>query len=146
MEVEKDNEVEQEKEPSIKSQPKSYQPNVPYPKKEKMQAQYGKFLDMIKQVRINVPLVDMIASMPNYGKFIKDLVANKTKLEGVSLAILSEERSAILQSDMPPKCGDLGSFTIPCFIGNTIVCDSLADLGENINLLPLSLYLKLGLG
>ena len=41
LEVEKDHEVEQEKEPPIKIQPKSYQPKVPYPqrlKKEKMQA------------------------------------------------------------------------------------------------------------
>ena len=74
------------------------------------------------------------------------MVENKTKLEEVSLAVLSEECSAILQSDMPPKHGDPGSFTIPCFIGNTIVCDALADLGASINLMPLSLYLKLGLG
>ena len=46
-----------------------------------MQAQYGKFLDTIKQVRINVPLVDMIAGIPNYGKFIKDMVANKNKMK-----------------------------------------------------------------
>ena len=67
-EVQKGKEVEQEKQPSTKVQPQPYRPKVPYPqrfKKEKMQAQYGKFLDMIKQVRINVPLVDMIAGMPN---------------------------------------------------------------------------------
>ena len=111
-----------------------------------MQAQYGKFLDMIKQVCINVPLVDMIAGMPNYGKFIKDLVTNKTKLNGVSSVVLSKECLAILQSNMPPKRGDPGSFTIPCFIGNIVVCDALADLGASINLMPLSLYIKLGLG
>ena len=101
---------------------------------------------MIKQVSINMPVVGIIASMPNYGKFIKDLVANKTKLEGVSLGVLSEECSEILQSHVPPKRGDPGSFTIPCFIRDAIVCDALADLGASINLMPLSLYLKLRLG
>ena len=149
VEPEKKNEAEQEKEQPMKAQPKPYQPKVPYPqrlKKEKMQAQYSKFLDIIKQVRINVPLVDMIAGTPNYGKFIKNPVANKTKLEEVSSAVLSEECSAILQSSMPPKLVDPGSFTITCFIGNTIVCDALVDLVVSINLMSLSLYLKLGLG
>ncbi|GJX56517.1 hypothetical protein Tco_0286414 [Tanacetum coccineum] len=30
-----------------------------------------------KEVRINVPLIDVLAGMPNYGKFLKDLVSNK---------------------------------------------------------------------
>ncbi|GJX85937.1 hypothetical protein Tco_0336711 [Tanacetum coccineum] len=38
-----------------------------------MEAQYGKFLDMIRSVRINVPLVDVLAGMPNYGKFLRVL-------------------------------------------------------------------------
>ncbi|GJT12858.1 hypothetical protein Tco_0859900 [Tanacetum coccineum] len=44
-----------------------------------MEAQYGKFLDMIRVVRINVPLVDVLAGMSNYGKFLKELVSNKHK-------------------------------------------------------------------
>ncbi|GJR90448.1 hypothetical protein Tco_0214459 [Tanacetum coccineum] len=68
---------------------KSYKPKIPYPQhlnKEKIEAQYAKFLDMIKEVRINVPLVDVLAGMPNYGKFLKDLVSNK--IEYLTLADL----------------------------------------------------------
>nr|GEW36314.1 reverse transcriptase domain-containing protein [Tanacetum cinerariifolium] len=57
--------------------PKPYKPKIPYPqclRKEKMESQYGKFLDMIRAVRINVPLVDVLAGIPNYGKFLKELV------------------------------------------------------------------------
>ncbi|GKC30484.1 hypothetical protein Tco_1037778 [Tanacetum coccineum] len=39
--------------------PKPYKPKIPYPqhlRKEKMEAQYGKFLDMIRAVRINKQL------------------------------------------------------------------------------------------
>nr|GEV69657.1 reverse transcriptase domain-containing protein [Tanacetum cinerariifolium] len=56
--------------------PKPYKPKIPYPqrlRKEKMKAQYGKFLDMIRAIRINEPLVDVLARMPNYGKFLKEL-------------------------------------------------------------------------
>ncbi|GJR09894.1 hypothetical protein Tco_0792546 [Tanacetum coccineum] len=59
--------------------PKPYKPTFPYPQrlqKEKIEAQYGKFLDMIRVVRINVPLVDVLTGMPNYGKFLKELVSN----------------------------------------------------------------------
>nr|GEX70053.1 reverse transcriptase domain-containing protein [Tanacetum cinerariifolium] len=41
--------------------------------RQKMEAQYRKFLDMIRAVRTNVPLVDVLAGMPNYGKFLKEL-------------------------------------------------------------------------
>ncbi|GKB71845.1 hypothetical protein Tco_0933257 [Tanacetum coccineum] len=59
--------------------PKPYKQKIPYPqhlRKEKMEAQYGKFLDMIRVVRISVPLVDVLAGMPNYGNFPKELINN----------------------------------------------------------------------
>nr|GEY44691.1 reverse transcriptase domain-containing protein [Tanacetum cinerariifolium] len=61
---------------------KAYKPKIPYQQrlnKEKIEARCAKFLDMIKEVRINVPLVDILAGMPNYGKFLKDLVSNKVE-------------------------------------------------------------------
>ncbi|KAJ9557742.1 hypothetical protein OSB04_012356 [Centaurea solstitialis] len=120
---------------------------VPYParlRKEKKEAQYRKFIDMIKQVNINVPLVDLITGMPNYMKFIKELVSNKANLGAEGVAFLNAECFAIL-SDTPKK-GDPGSFTIPCYFGNSISCRALADLGASINLMPLTFYQKLGLG
>ncbi|GJS72179.1 reverse transcriptase domain-containing protein [Tanacetum coccineum] len=103
--------------------PKPYKLTIPYPqrpRKEKMEAQYGKFLDMIRAVRINVPLVDVLAGMPNYGKFLKELV-------------------------IPPKLGDPRSFLIPCNFNKAFSCNALADLGASINLIPYSLYAKLSL-
>ncbi|GJR42499.1 reverse transcriptase domain-containing protein [Tanacetum coccineum] len=110
-----------------------------------MEAQYGKFLDMIRAVRINVPLVDVLAGMPNYGKFLKELVRNKHKLEQISLAFLSDESSAMIQNKVSPKLGDPGSFLIPCTFGKTFFCNALDDLGASINLMPYSLYAKLSL-
>ncbi|GJV12974.1 hypothetical protein Tco_1354515 [Tanacetum coccineum] len=101
------------------------------------------FLDMIKEVRINVPLVDVLAGMPNYGKFLKDLVSNKSKIEQISAAFLTEECSMILQNKIPPKLGDLGSFLIPCKLANSVEYLALADLGTSINLMSYSLYAAL---
>ncbi|GJW88607.1 hypothetical protein Tco_0163947 [Tanacetum coccineum] len=102
---------------------KVYKPKIPYLQrlnKEKIEARYAKFLDMIKEVRINVPLVDILAGMPNYGKFLKDLVSNKSGMEQISAAFLTEECLAILQNKILPKLGDPRSFLIPCKIANSV--------------------------
>ncbi|GJW06534.1 reverse transcriptase domain-containing protein [Tanacetum coccineum] len=109
-----------------------------------MEAQYGKSLDMIRAVRINVPLVDVLAGMPSYGKFLKELISNKHKIEQILAAFLSDESSAIIQNKVPPKLGDPSSFLIPCNF-KTFSCNALADLGASINLMPYSLYAKLSL-
>ncbi|GKC76044.1 hypothetical protein Tco_1126818 [Tanacetum coccineum] len=108
-----------------------------------MEAQYGKFLDMIRAVRVNVPLVDVLAGMPNYGKFLKELVNNKHKIEQILAAFLSDESSAILQNKVPSKLGDPGSFLILCNFNKAFSCNALADLGASINLMSYSLYARL---
>ena len=37
-------------------------------------------------------------------------------------------------------------FTIPCIVGSLHFAKALCDLGASINLMPLSIYKKLGLG
>ncbi|GJU57146.1 reverse transcriptase domain-containing protein [Tanacetum coccineum] len=83
--------------------------------------------------------------MPNYGKFLKELVNNKHKIEQIVAAFLSDESSAILQNKVPPKLGDPGSFLIPRNFNKAFSCNALADLGVSINLMPYSLYAKLSL-
>ncbi|GKC57431.1 reverse transcriptase domain-containing protein [Tanacetum coccineum] len=100
---------------------------------------------MIQAVRINVPLVDVLAGMPNYCKFLKELVSNKHKLEQILAAFLSDESSALIQNKVLPKLGDPESFLIPCNLNKAFSCDALADLSASINLMPYSLYAKLSL-
>ncbi|GKD88276.1 hypothetical protein Tco_1363783, partial [Tanacetum coccineum] len=117
---------------------KPYKPKILYPqrlRKEKIEAQYGKFLDMIRAIRINVPLVDVLAGMPNYGKFLKELISNKHKIEQIFAAFLSDESLVMIQNKVPPKLEDLGSFLIPCNFNKTFSCNALADLGASINLM-----------
>nr|GEW94529.1 reverse transcriptase domain-containing protein [Tanacetum cinerariifolium] len=128
--------------------PKPYKPKIPYPqrhRKEKMEAQYRKFLDMIRAVRINVPLVDVLAEMPTYGKFLKELISNKHKIKQIYAAFLSDESLAVIQNKVLPKLRDPESFLIPCNFNKIFSCNALADLGANVNLMPYSLYVKLSL-
>nr|XP_023911338.1 uncharacterized protein LOC112022950 [Quercus suber] len=84
--------------------------------------------------------------MRKNAKFLKDIISKKWKLEEHETIMLTEESSAILQKKMPPKLKDLGSFTIPCTIGKSYFDGAVCDLGASINLMPPSVFRKLGLG
>ncbi|GKE48218.1 reverse transcriptase domain-containing protein [Tanacetum coccineum] len=83
--------------------------------------------------------------MPIYGKFLKELISNKHKIEQISSAFLSDESSTMIQNKVPAKLGDPRSFLIPCNLNKTFSCNALADLGASINLMPYLLYAKLSL-
>nr|XP_043619822.1 uncharacterized protein LOC122591628 [Erigeron canadensis] len=84
--------------------------------------------------------------MPNYAKFIKELVTDKGKIFKVRATYLNAECSAILQNQqIPPKLEDQGSFLITCSI-RSLTCKALVDLGASINLMPYSVWSKLALG
>ncbi|GKD51694.1 putative reverse transcriptase domain-containing protein, partial [Tanacetum coccineum] len=49
-------------------------------------------------------------------------------------------------NEIPLKEKELGSFTIPCVIGQGGINKALADLGASISLMPYSMFLRLNLG
>lgn len=123
--------------------------SLPFPqvaKQKVLDSQYKKFLDIFKKLEINIPFADAIAQMPSYAKFLKDILANKRKLQDFETVCLTEECSAVLQNKLPPKLKDPGSFSIPCVIGNLDFSKVLCDLGASINLMPYSVFKKLDLG
>ncbi|KAL5566422.1 hypothetical protein UlMin_029586 [Ulmus minor] len=122
---------------------------VPFPqrlRKQNLDKKFSKFIDIFKSLHINLPFVDMLEQMPKYAKFLKEVLSNKRRLEGNEKVMLTEECSAILQRKLPQKLKDSGSFTIPCTIGDFEFDKVLCDLGASINLMPLSIFRKLGLG
>ncbi|KAI3807563.1 hypothetical protein L1987_23493 [Smallanthus sonchifolius] len=122
---------------------------IPYPARvlpHKHAKEYGHFLDMFKQLKVNLPFVEVLQHMPKYAKFLKGLLSNKKKLEEVSGVSLGEQCSAVVQNHLPEKLPDSGRFTIPCLLGNLPLHHALADLGASINLMPYSLYKQLDLG
>ena len=102
-------------------------------------------LEVLRQVKVNIPLLDMIKQVPTYEKILKDLCTVKKGLDIDKKAFLTEQVSAIIQSKTPVKYKDPGSPTISVNIGGTCVDKALLDLGASVNLLPYSVYKKLGL-
>nr|XP_009768419.1 PREDICTED: uncharacterized protein LOC104219426 [Nicotiana sylvestris] len=78
---------------------------VPRPK-VKDNAGYKKFLDILKQMQINIPLVDILQKVPKCAKYIKDIVENKRKLAEFETVALTEECSSRIQSKLPQKLKD----------------------------------------
>ncbi|XP_055824226.1 uncharacterized protein LOC129892666 [Solanum dulcamara] len=86
--------------------------------------------------------------IPRYAKFVKDIVANKSKLAEFATVALTEECSSRIlnKSKLPAKLKDPGSFTVQVTIGKYSNARDLCDLGASINLMPRSMLKKLGLG
>ncbi|XP_070004920.1 uncharacterized protein [Nicotiana sylvestris] len=98
----------------------------------------------MKSLSINVPLVEALKQMPNYAKFMKDLVPKKRLMNFETIKV-TDQVSVILHS-MAHKLEDLGAFTIPCTIGSAEFAKALCDLGESTNLIPYSSFKILGIG
>ncbi|KAG8475377.1 hypothetical protein CXB51_031902 [Gossypium anomalum] len=86
------------------------------------------------------------SEMPNVMKFLRELLANKRKLDEALHVELNAVCSAILQNKLPNKLKDLGSFTIPYLIGSLDVNNALVDLEASINVMPYKMFKQLGLG
>ncbi|XP_070026342.1 uncharacterized protein [Nicotiana sylvestris] len=116
-------------------------PPPPYPQslaKKNGENQFKKFIDMMKSLSINVPLVEALEQMPGYAKFMKDLVT-KERLMNCETVKMTHQVSAIVHL-MDPKLEDPGAFTIPCTIGSVNFTKALCDLGASINLMPYSIF------
>ncbi|CAN6542267.1 unnamed protein product [Malus baccata var. baccata] len=114
--------------------------------KSKKEQTDKEILDTFRKIQVNLPLLDAIKQVPKYAKFLKELCTNKRRFNDQETVALSEEMSIVLQSKLPSKLKDAGSFTIPCVIGRKEFGRSLCDLGASINLMPYSMYKSLNLG
>ena len=91
---------------------------------------------MFKKFEVNIPFMEALAQMPNYVKFMKEIMNTKKKLDAYGIVSLLENCSAIIQRKLPEKLRDPSSFTIPCAIGEHYFKKALCDLGASINLIP----------
>nr|XP_016477995.1 PREDICTED: uncharacterized protein LOC107799401 [Nicotiana tabacum] len=92
-------------------------------RREKLNKQFGRFLEMLEQVHVNVPFTEVLSQMPTYAKFIKEILSNKKKVEETLVVKLTEHCSAILQNKLPQKKleGEIGE------IRSILVSLQLAD-------------------
>ncbi|KAK2369518.1 hypothetical protein QL285_082647 [Trifolium repens] len=131
------------------SGPKEVSPyaKLPYPrapkKKKSQENTFRKFMEMFNSLQVDIHFAEVLEQMPLYAKFMKELLTKKRRLKEDEPVLMNEECSAIIQSKLPQKKKDPGSFTIPISIGNLHVGRALCDLGASINLMPLSLMKRI---
>ncbi|GJW33820.1 reverse transcriptase domain-containing protein [Tanacetum coccineum] len=110
--------------------PNSYQSKLPYSERikvrenDKPSAQHSRFLKMFKQLHLEIGLKDALE---------------------IAITTVNAECSAIIMNKVLEKLEDPGKFLIPCALQELNRTSALADSGASINLLPHSIYKKLGL-
>ncbi|XP_070031919.1 uncharacterized protein [Nicotiana tomentosiformis] len=150
-------ETELVKEKAVEIEPEQVQtqitgwkrPPVPFPQrlaKYQKDEQYKKFMEMLKQIQVNILLIDALKEMPGYAKMMKDLMSRKFDFQDLATVTLTQTCSAIVTRHIYEKLYDPRSFTIPCTIGNYAFAKALFDLGASINPMPLAIYKRLGIG
>nr|GEW33222.1 hypothetical protein [Tanacetum cinerariifolium] len=123
---------------------RNYNTGVPPTPKEEMEKEPETLMD--EQLYFVISLVDALTQILKYSKVLKDLLKDKEKLEELANTPINAECSSILLNKVPEKLGDTGKFLIPCVLQDLEVCNSLANSRASINLMPLSINEKLGIG
>jgi hypothetical protein len=83
----------------------------------KLDNHFEKFVEAVRRLSINMPLLDAL-QVPTYSRYFKDILANKYEIAtlGVDHVKMSEQCSAVI-SNGPEKQGDPECLTIPCSVG-----------------------------
>ena len=79
---------------------------IPFPQrfqKEKMEEQFSRFLEVFKKIEINLPFSKALIQMPNYAKFIKDILSQKRNFAKEGVENLTATSSAVIQKSLPEK-------------------------------------------
>ncbi|XP_021737520.1 uncharacterized protein LOC110704039 [Chenopodium quinoa] len=130
-------------------QDEDFKPRLPYPQRfnrYKLDEQFGRFIEMLRKIHLSIPFTDVLGEMPNYSKFLKEILSGKRDCSVVEPVSLGECYSAFIHNDLPPKMNDLGNFSIPCNINGKLFQNALCDLGANVSIMPYSVFKKLKLG
>ena len=61
-----------------------------------LNSQFGKLLDMLKKLHVNVPFLDVFSQMPLYAKFFKEILSKKRRINEHESVALGEECSAVV--------------------------------------------------
>ena len=148
LEKERKKEKQEEEERSKKKDQNSM-PAVPFPQrlqKSKIEEEFTKFLKTFQKLEISMPFTEVVTQMPLYAKFLKEILSKKRRIAEEGVVNLTATCSVVIKKNLPEKMKYLGSFTIPCIIGEFEFQKALCDSGSSINLMPLFVARKLILG
>jgi hypothetical protein len=107
-----------------------------------MDEQFGKFVEVIQKLYINIALLDAI-QVPTCAKYLRDILNNKRPLPATEVIKLTEECSAAILNTSPVKKKDSGCPTIDCSFGNQNFENALCDLGASVSVMPNKIFDKL---
>ena len=85
--------------------------SMPLPFPQELKGKKGannptEIFEVLRQEKVNIPLLDMIKQVPMYAQFLKDLCTMKRGLNVKKKAFLTEQVSAIIQCKTPVKYKD----------------------------------------
>jgi hypothetical protein len=111
----------------------------------KLDNHFEKFVEVVRRLSINMPLLDAL-KVPTYSRYFKDILANKYEIAtlGVDHVKMSEECSAVIANGLE-KQKDPGCPTIPCSVGSFNFEKALCDLGASVSVMPRDVFEKLHL-
>ncbi|XP_016546482.2 uncharacterized protein LOC107846687 [Capsicum annuum] len=99
----------------------------------------------MKQLIVTVPLIEALMQIPNYAKLMKEWLT-KTRKVRCRLVDNIHHCSDVSSKSLVQKKPYPGAFTISCTVRSIKLMKALCDIGPSINLMPLEIYKKLGLG
>ena len=92
---------------------KSTPPPFPQALRNKKKAiNQTQILEVLRQVKVNIPLLEMIKQVPTYAKFLKDLCIVNRGFIVNKKAFLTKQFSTIIERKIPVKYKDPGCPTI----------------------------------
>jgi hypothetical protein len=111
----------------------------------KLDNHFEKFVEVVRRLSINMPLLDAL-QVPTYSCYFKDILTNKYEIAtlGVDHVKMSEECSAAIANGLE-KQKDPGCHTIPCSVGSFNFEKALCDLGASVSVMPRDVFEKLHL-
>jgi hypothetical protein len=111
----------------------------------KLDNHFEKFVEVVRGLSINMPLLDAL-QVPTYSCYFKDILANKYEIAtlGVDHVKMSEECSVAIANGLE-KQKDPGCPTIPCSVGSFKFEKALCDLGASVSVMPRDVFEKLRL-
>src|ERR1044072_3579510 len=148
-----DNEVVVEKKIELKKnedEGEKSEKRIPFPNaimKKNLEKQFSKFVSMFKKLHVDIPFSEVLEKMPQYAKFMKEILSKKRRLSEMDETIMmTEECSAIIQRKLTVKVKDPGRFTLPVEFEGQRDSSGLIDLGASVNLMPRSMFERLEIG
>jgi len=74
---------------------------VAWAKLSKFEHRFLQFLDILRRVYVDVPLIEALKKTPTYLKFLRELLSKKSDSANIAIVLIREAYSVILQSKSP---------------------------------------------